>query len=210
MIITKIEIQKNNKRRYNLYCGDSYLFSVMEDTLLHFSIAKDKNYSDQKLAEIQQYDQLMQCIDQAYRFLSRRPHLEAELKRKLRQKNYPESIIQQVLQRLGKNKYLDDSDYIRRLILEEIQKKNGPLLIKKKLLEKGAAPEEINEKMKLFYTPKLIAQNAGALAAKKEKGLDCSDSRRFKQKIGAFLQQKGYDWETINRVVKVPESDDAV
>ena len=53
MIITKIELQKKNKSRYNLYSEDIYLFSITEDTLIHFNIAKGQNFSDTELEHIQ-------------------------------------------------------------------------------------------------------------------------------------------------------------
>ena len=88
MILTKIEVQKKNKKRYSLYSEDVFLFGVSEDTLIHFNLQKDLDYSENKLQEILKYEDVMLCLSQAYRYLSRRPHLESELKRKLWHKEF--------------------------------------------------------------------------------------------------------------------------
>ena len=196
MRITKIEVQKKNKKRFSLFCEDVFLFGVSEDTLVHFNIQKGRKYSDADLLEIQNHENVIQCLAQAYRYLARRSHLEAELKRKLHSKAFENGIIAETLGRLKKNNYLNDRAFIRQFISDEIHlKKTGPLLIYKKLLQKGAAREEIDELLEPAYPELEQLKNARLLYAKKAS----SSKKPEVQKIYAYLQQKGFPWDIIRQ-----------
>lgn len=197
MRITKIEVQKKNKKRYSLYSEDIYLFGVSEDTLIHFNIQKDLDYSEEMLQEILKYEDVMLCLSQAYRYLARRPHLESELKRKLRLKEFDNVAIIDAINRLRKNKYLDDHGFIRRFISDQIRiKKNGPLLINKKLMEKGAVRSDIEEILESLYSDTEQIINAQFLFDKKANSLKKEDLK----KLYAHLQQKGFSWNIIKQI----------
>jgi len=196
MRITKIEVQKKNKKRFSLYSDDVYLFGVSEDTLVHFHIQKGREYSDEDLLEIQNYENIIQCLAQAYRYLARRAHLEAELVRKLHVKAFENRIIDEAVKQLKKNNYLDDRAFIRQFISDEIHlKKSGPLLIYKKLLQKGAERETIDEILTPAYPEQGQLKNARFLYAKKAS----SSKKPEAKKIYAYLQQKGFSWDIIRQ-----------
>ena len=201
MIISKIEIQKKNKARYSLYSDDVFLFGVTEDTLIHFGIGKGKEYSEKELHEIQRYEQVSLCLQQSYRYLQRRAHLKNELRTKLRQKKYPNDIIDQALEILGQKKYLDDAAFIGQFIKDALSlKKMGPLLIKQKLFAKGADRQLVEEILSASYAQNQQTRNALSLAQKKKRSLS-GDSAKLKQKLFAFLKQKGYETDTILTVL---------
>ena len=196
MRITKIEVQKKNKKRFSLFSEALFLFGVSEETLIHFNIQKGREYSDADLLKIQNYENVILCLAQAYRYLARRSHLEFELKRKLRLKAFENDIIEEAVKRLKKNNYLDDRAFIRQFIAEEINlKKTGPLLIYKKLLQKGAAREAIDELLEPTYPESEQLKNARLLYAKKASGSKKPEVR----KIYAYLQQKGFSWDIIRQ-----------
>ena len=197
MKISKIEIQKKNKHRFNLYADDAYLFSVSEDTLVHFHLQKGKNYSDAELETIQTYEAHMRCLSQAYRYLSRRPHLISELRVKLRQKEFDVHSIDTVIDLLRDKKYLDDADFIRRFIKDQVQlKQTGPLKIRQKLLQKGAEATTTDMLLTELYPFETQLKNARRLYEKRKQRSDAPDQ----QKLIRHLQQKGYSWEVINQL----------
>jgi len=202
MQITKIEVQKNLKNYFNLYTDeDIYLFSVTEETLLHFGISKNKEFSENELELIQLYDQKMRCVYQAYRYLTRRPHLNAELKRKLSAKKFSSSIIEKALEYLNQKKYMDDQAFIKMFMQEQINlKMSGPLIIKKKLLEKGAHSTVIDPILSDGYPEVLQIENALKLFQNKIKSIHEDDEKKVKEKLFRFLQQKGYAWQVIEKV----------
>jgi len=202
MRITKIEVQKNRSNYFNLYSkDDTFLFSVTEETLLHFSLRKDQDLSNSELKEIRHHDTCMRCVYQAYRYISRRPHLENELKRKLRQKQFSEEVVDQAIAYLQNKNYLDDPSFITAFIDEQINlKKSGPQLIRKKLFEKGAASQVVDSTVEEIYNEDRQLDNALILFDKKSKHLTGLDPKKLKEKMFRFLQQRGYTWPVIERV----------
>ena len=202
IILTKIEKLKN--KRYGLYAeDDTFLFDIDEDTLVHFTLSKGQTYPQSKMDEIQRYDQFVSCLHQAFRYLERRPHLKKELFRKLKQKSFPVESIDKTLDYLDQKKYIDDLDFIRRFINDQIRlKKNGFLLIKKKLMEKGACQEDSERLLLLHYNEKLQLSNAKSLMEKKKNILTEIESDKAKQKLIRHLQQKGFPWKIIELIIK--------
>lgn len=202
MHISKIEVQNNYKNYFNLYTEDDvYLFSITEETLLHFNIVKDKDFSEDELESIQLYDQKMRCVYQAYRYLSRRPHLSEELRRKLLVKGYQNPIINKTLEYLKQKRYMDDIAFIKLFIQEQInQKKSGPLIIKKKLMEKGAKTDQIDSILANGYPEEMQIENATKLFQNKIKTIHEKDEKKLKDKLFRFLQQKGFAWPVIEKV----------
>ena len=202
MQITKIEVQKKHKNYFNLYTEDDvYLFSVTEETLLHFGVSKNKEFSEDELDSIQLYDQKMRCVYQAYRYLTRRPHLNEELRRKLLAKKFARSVIEQTLKYLNQKKYMNDEAFIKMFMQEQINlKKSGPLIIKKKLLEKGAHTSVIDPILSEGYPEELQIKNAVKLFQNKIKSIRDEEEKKVKEKLFRFLQQKGFSWPVIEKI----------
>ncbi len=199
MQITKIERASRNKPLYHVYSGETLIFTVTEETLLHFLLAKGKELSDARLNEIYHFDQVQRCVQQALRYLSRRGHFALELKRKLQAKGYETEIIEEAISYLRQKKYLDDAQLTAQFVHDGIQlKKYGPLLLKKKLLEKGAAREFVESYLQQAYPPEKQEAQARALLRKKLRSLpEHLPVTKRRQKIAAFLQQRGFGWEII-------------
>ena len=202
MQITKIEVQKKHKNYFDLYTEDDvYLFSVTEETLLHFGVSKNKEFSEDELDSIQLYDQKMRCVYQAYRYLTRRPHLNEELRRKLLAKKFARSVIEQTLKYLNQKKYMNDEAFIKMFMQEQINlKKSGPLIIKKKLLEKGAHTSVIDPILSEGYPEELQIKNAVKLFQNKIKSIRDEEEKKVKEKLFRFLQQKGFSWPVIEKI----------
>jgi len=211
MLITRIERQKGQPVSYHLYCDELFLFGIIEDTLVHFALQSGRDYSDGELDSIRRYDQVMLCRDQALRLLKHHSHLASELRRKLLDKNYSTTEIDAVIDYLVRNKYLNDSDYLQRFIQDEIHlKKSGPLLIRKKLYEKGVAGHVVDQRLRELYPQKKMQANAREWLSKKKRKLGKTDPRKLRQKLAAFLVQKGFEWDMISGLVRDADAPDDI
>ena len=204
MSITLSKIERLKNGRYGLYIDDdTFLFDVDEDTLVHFTLSKGQLYTQSKIDEIQRHDQFISCLHQALRYLERRPHLKKELYRKLKQKSFADRSIVRTMDYLEERHYLDDNDFIRRFISDQIRlKRNGFLLIKKKLMEKGAKQEDAERLLLLYYNENLQIANAKYLLEKKKSLLKETDENKRKQKLIRHLQQKGFPWSIIESALE--------
>lgn len=204
--ITKIENQKKNKKRYSLFSGDTFIIGVSEETLLEFNIFSGQSLSEEAIEQIKQKENYVALRDQAWRFLARRMHSENELEIKLIRKGYEKNDIKKIIHELRDKKYLNDEIFARQLISDEIDlKRNGPLLIKNKLLKKGIQMSLLTSLLDESYPEELQYGNCVYQAKKKLKILKNKDETSIKNRLGTFLTQKGFNWDIINRVISEME-----
>jgi len=136
--INRIEKQKNKKNRYSLFSQKEFILGISEEVLIKFNLRAGQKLSKQNIEKIKENELYVTLRDQAFRFLARRPHSRRELKEKLLRKGYSSEATLSVLRELQEKKYINDTEFAKLLIKDEIRlKKNGPILIKNKLLLKG-------------------------------------------------------------------------
>ena len=97
--------------------------------------------------------------------------------------------------------YLNDEDFIRIFIREQSTvRRSGPLLIRRKLLEKGAEQSLVDTWLPSEYSIEKELGNARILLEKKIKSAGAGQGKERMQKLSRYLQQKGFTWETIQTV----------
>lgn len=174
---------------------------MSEDALIQFGLSKGNVLSKFDISNILNFDQKIQCLQQAYRYLSRRPHLEKELFLKLLNKGFQVNTINDAFVYLHEKGYLNDTDFIRLFIREQsTTNKSGPLLIKKKLLDKGAELTTIDKLLQSDYPIDRELDNARLHLQKKLTLLKGKTDKENVQKLVRYLQQKGFAWDTIRKV----------
>ena len=202
--ITKIEQQKKNKKRYSLFYNDRFILGISEESLLEFNIYTGKELPDEIIIHIERKEKYIAIREQSWRYLSRRMHSKKELRDKLKAKGYNNEYIDKIIFELEDKNYLNDDIFARQVVSDEINlKKNGPVLIKNKLLKKGIENSLISLIIDELYDEKMQYQNCLYIAEKKHNSLKRNDDRSLRNKLGRFLIQKGYSWEMINRVISV-------
>ena len=203
MKITRIERASKNKAHYHLYSDDLLLMTITEETLLQFQLQKGTELSDDLLDKISEFDQIQRCLEQAYRYLSRRNHFQKELIRKLHTKGYKAEVIEKAMQHLQGKGYLNDAGLMVQFIHDAIHLKHyGPHLIKRKLIERGLESSEIEQTLAAHYAEELQHKICAQLAVKKLKTLKKTEQAKKQQKLISFLQQRGFTWEIIRQVVE--------
>ena len=201
--ITRIEPQQNNKKRFSLYSDDAFIIGVTDETLLSFNIHRGCRLTEKILQKIKEREYILALRDQAFRFLARRPHSCVELEIKLIKKKFDKELISSLIEELKIKKYLDDEEYTRLIIQDEIKiKKSGPLIIKHKLFKKGVDQDIINDMINDLYSDELQLQNCGDLAQKKIAILHNASSDKKVHLMTNYLRLKGFTWNTVTEVVR--------
>lgn len=80
--------------------------------------------------------------------LARREHSRTELKRKLLQRGFEQSAIQQVLDQLTNQGWLSDTRYVEVQLRRRAQAGYGPLRIREELQQQGITKAEVEQALK--------------------------------------------------------------
>ncbi|MBA7638559.1 Regulatory protein RecX [subsurface metagenome] len=147
-------------------------------------------------------DEGQRAREAAFRLLAVRARSARELQQRLRQKRFPPKIIDQVIDDLQAKGYQSDEEFARLYAREKWNNSGwGPARVRRELRAKGIAQELTDQVVDETYADVDLAEAVLSLAQKRwhtTKGLPTETRRR---RAVSFLQRRGYDWETINRVL---------
>ena len=143
-------------------------------------------------------NKLQRSLDAALRYLSYRPRSEAELKLKLRRRGADSDTIAYVLTKLKEQHLVDDMAFAQFWRQNrEVFSPRSRRFIEQELRGKGVAAETITE-----VTAGLDDESQAHQAIQKKlrhlKGLAYPD---FRNKLGAFLRRRGFDYEVISQTI---------
>ena len=199
--ITKIEYQKNNKDRVNIYLDDNFAFGLDLNIMIKYSLAKNMELEDEFIDEILIAEEEIKTYNYALSVLSRVAKSEKKLRDKMQEKGYDNNFIDKAIIKLKQQKYLDDERYSEMLISSKINiSKYGKRKIKEALYEKGIDREIIDEKLGLLSEDDEL-ERAFTLGAKKLNTLKEEDIRKKSLKLSNYLINKGFDFSVVKKAV---------
>jgi len=197
--ITRLQIQKKNKERVNVFLNDEYAFSLALSLAL--GLKKGQVLSSADLQALQADDEIKRAYAAAVNLLGYRARSKSEVAQRLKQREFSEAAIGQTIERLQQEGYLNDSEFGQAWI-ESRQRASprGERALRYELQRKGIDRELIEE---LFTEVDLDEEGAAwrAIEAKVERWREL-DRFQFRQKVGSFLARRGFGHDVVRPVVE--------
>ena len=91
-VITKIEIQKRNKERVNIYLDDEYAFSISAELVYKENLRVKDVVDTEKLKSVADKESYIRCKNSALKIIERSYKTEKEVVEKLQMKGYEEMM----------------------------------------------------------------------------------------------------------------------
>ena len=111
----------------------------------------------------------------------------------------PEVRIEAAIERLGTMGYLDDAAFARYWVQNRNEfKPLSPKALRYELRQKGVPADIIDETLESLEASDLAYRAAQARVSK----LRGTDKKMFRQKLSAFLKQRGFNYTTTREVVE--------
>ena len=207
MKITAITPQKRNKSFYNIHIDHEYFCSLDDETIHHMKLEEGLEVNADILMKASKESAYKKALNYALNILAKSYKTKSELSKKLKEMEYKEDTIKDVISRITELGYLNDEQYVEAFIRSKQDTSQG--LNKKtlynKLIQKGVDKELIKQNLENSEIDEY--QNALQVAAKKLQNLKGSKKEK-KAKLYAFLIYKGFDYEICSKVlnnIDVPE-----
>lgn len=199
--ISKIEYQKNNKNRVNIYFDDEFAFGVDLNVMIKYSLTKNMELEDDFIEEILKAEEEINVYNYAVAVLSRYTKSEKQLRLKLQEKGYDSQFAENAIIKLKQQKYLDDKRYSDILINNKITtSKYGKRKIKEVLYDKGINKDIIDEKIQMLDDVDEL-KRALELGEKKLRTMKEEDTRKLITKLSNHLINKGFEYSTVKKAV---------
>ena len=189
MKITKLE---KKKRLYLLELDSDQICYITEDTIVRFMLTKGKDISVDELNEIKSFAQFSYGKNLALNHLSFKARTEKEVRDYLAKHEIDEKIIQQVIQSLKNDNWINDRQYAQAIInSNQLSGDKGSYMLMQKISQKGVAKSIIQEVLQEFDMTE-VAERAAEKLLKKYQGK--LPARALQNKIIQNLTNKGFSY----------------
>lgn len=200
-VITKIQVQKRRKDRFNIYLDGEYAFPVSEAVLIKIGLFKGMELTKERQKEIELENTAYLSYSIAVDYLSYSLRSEKEVRKKLKENDIPFEVIEETIQRLHDQRYIDDRIYGESYARTAANiNRKGPFVIAQELKLKGLKEEVIALSLEQ-YPEEFQIENGIKLAEKLLNKQQRTSSRDTITKVRLHLQQKGYTQDVINKIM---------
>ena len=191
-LITKLEYQKNNPDRANLYLDDKFYCGISVELCIKEHLKSGIEIDEERLNELILEDEKGVAFSKAINYVSNNYKTKKQVKDYLYKKGYNKNTIVYVIDKMEEYKYLDDESYAKQFVLT-YSKKYGKLKLISGLRSKGISDTIIDN---LFDGDVEIKSDIESVASKylKNKILD----EKTYLKLSRFLYSRGFEFDEIN------------
>jgi regulatory protein len=192
--------------RIKLQLSDGSCFFVSDSDLKEQGISTNELLPDLELSVatiqgLKHSSVLRQVREKALDLLSRAPHSTFSLRMKLLRRSFDPRVVEEVLQLLIEDEYLDDGRFAENWLRSRIERRpEGRAVLVAGLLRKGVPREIAEGAVNRYLTPALERENA-LRALEKMKRSGETDPLKLKRKLRA----RGFPFPLIRRVVEGEE-----
>jgi len=193
--ITALTRQKRNSERVNVYLDDEFAFGLAALTAVHLRVGQ--TLSEPEIEALKEADTVEKAKEAAIRLIEYRPRSSGEIRRKLRQKAYSDTVIEHVIERLTDVQLLDDAAFARYWVEQrETFKPRSQMALRQELRQKGVQRDVIDKAVS-EVDELAAAQKAAEKQARRYMKLP---EDAFKKKLGGFLRRRGFNYDIIRQV----------
>jgi regulatory protein len=190
MKITKLEYQKNNQNRVNVYVDGNFAVGISQNDVLTLGLYKDKEISQQELSNIVAQSEFGKMLNFAINFLSFRPRSEWEMRFHLRKKTKDEELINRIIEKLTLIKQIDDESFAKWFLDQRNTfRPKSDRILTQELRAKGIGQEIIKKVLSEDETSEL------------EKALKLIKKPMDREKVIRYLGSRGFSWDIIKDVL---------
>ena len=193
MKITKLEVQKNDKNRVNLYVDDEFYSGIPAELVYLEHLKTGLEIDEKDLKKIIFENEKSKAMSRVTKYIGSSLKTQKQIRYYLRKKEYSDDTIEFVMSKLVEYNYIDDKKYAQAYVLT-YGKKYGKLKLKSQLKVKGVS-EEIIECV--LEDNKVDSIESVASKYLKNKVM----SYEVCQKLFRFLYSRGYEFDEINSYI---------
>ena len=198
MRITAIKQQVKDHSRYSVFVDDVFSFGLSESALIDSGIKKGQDITEQELVAYKDTSVLDIGYNKALGLISRRLRSEWEIREYLKTKKYDPEQIDQIVERLTKRNWLDDSKF-------------APMWAENRRQLKSASHRRITQELKIKRVPEDIIRSVleaddhddismlDELVVRKRRQTRYQDD----QKLLAYLIRQGYNYQDVKQALNI-------
>ncbi len=159
------------------------------------------NAGGERNSELEEKE-LTRAKNAAYRLLTYRPRSRVELEAKLRDREFSETAVQEVIDSLVLLGYVNDLRFAAQWSAGRVRLSGyGRRRIEQELRNKGVAGDVIKEALAGIFLDNIEMDTAKQVAEKKLNTMKSVDRETRRRRLAGFLERKGFSYDIIRTVL---------
>lgn len=196
-----IKYKKMGNGKYKVELDDGTFLLLYEDVILKYQLLLSKKIDSDLINEINKDNMISDVYFTALSSIKSRMKSINDLREFLLRKEYPSDMVDDAINKLINQGYLNDEMFVKSFINNQIiTTSNGPYKIKKELLDKKISSDIIDNNLDLFSDEEQI-NRIEKIINKKIKTNNSRGGYILRTKLYNDLITLGYASEFINRVL---------
>lgn len=198
--ITAIEVQKKRENRRSIFVDGEFVAGVHEETVVTLGLAVGQEFDKERLVGLLKAETARNARESAIRLISYRDRSKSEIKQRLIGNEYPEEIVDEVVDWLSRGGLLDDEKFSRDWVkARTASKPMGRARLSYELRAKGIDKPLVEEALEEIDDESEY-ELAYSVAEQKLRKVKCKDQAARKRLI-ALLRRRGFGWDAITKVI---------
>ncbi len=202
MQVTNISYSKS-KEVFEVVFEDETKLLLNYNIFEKYKVSVDMDFSETEIQEMKYFSDIERAKSRAINYISGKLKTKYEVRLKLKEKDFTEDIIDEVINILEKEEYLNDRLYCE-VFIEDKKQLNGygKNKIKSLLIQKGVSKSVFEDFLEEFEYEEEF-DNALKMGIKKLNLLSNEeDIFKKKQKLINYLAYRGFSFDVINDVLR--------
>ena len=202
MQVTNISYSKS-KEVFEVVFEDETKLLLNYNIFEKYKVSVDMDFSETEIQEMKYFSDVERAKSRAINYISGKLKTKYEVRLKLKEKDFTEDIIDEVINILEKEEYLNDRLYCE-VFIEDKKQLNGygKNKIKSLLIQKGVSKSVFEDFLDEFEYEEEF-DNALKMGIKKLNLLSNEeDIFKKKQKLINYLAYRGFSFDCINDVLR--------
>jgi len=202
--ITQLKAQKNRKW-VNIFLDGAYSTSLELITVTKLGLKVGMDISQSEFNQLLRKHDAEKLLFRAMNFLSLRPRSKQEVTSYLQKKWTPKlskedyrKRVHGVVEKLKKENLLNDSEFANWWVEQRLAfRPKGKIALRRELQQKGIGNDIISEVLESLDE----VEAAKRVVEKISRMFKGQSSLQARRKLIAFLQRRGFSWDTIRQIV---------
>jgi regulatory protein len=203
-VITDVQSQKRRQTRVSLYLDEKFWTGMPADLAVQLKLTAPlgegvwqtgAEVSAQRRAEVEEEVGRRLAVDRAAMLLGYRARSEQELRRRLREAEFGDEVIDHAIAVLAEYDFIDDLDFSRQMIEAQRFKGKARFAVSMELRRKGVDGDIIEQALDAFYPEQDELDVALSWARPR-----FQDSDKGRAKLTRQLASRGFSFDVIGEV----------
>lgn len=197
--ITKLEIQKKNQNRVNLYVDDEFVCGLTINSVMDARLHVGDEISEETINSLAVTSDYQTALAKSLNYLTRAMRTVKQMRDYLAKKGYGGEVVDKVIEKLEEYKYIDDKAYASTYV-ECYSTGKGKRKISYELARKGISKQIIEQAVELLI-PEQSEKDCLELAQKYVDKKQTYTQDNF-SKLYRYLLSRGYEYDLVGRVIR--------